>query len=163
MIDSSVLARLRAYVCCEPDSRPPTHADLGALLAEVDRAAKIAEERDAARRELVAIDNAICASGHPPGDGYNPLRLAREVLAKVAPAPTIGGPMPEPWPGMGVERIANDGDSVIRYTADPIKMDGVWFMTPTGNPNLPDPDDGTTRYDELTAIYEGRRCIWRRA
>ena len=158
MIDPAIIIRLRAYVCCEPDSQPPSHNDLGALLAEVDRAATIAEERDSARRELIAIDNAICASGHPPGDGYNPLRLVRELLAKVPPTPTIPGPMPEPWPGMG----ATVEDSPNGYRKGQTVVFGGYYYDRAGKLILLAPNGVEIPADRITAIYDGRRRIWQR-
>lgn len=123
MIDLDILVRTRAYTYCEPDSQPPTHADLKALLTEVDR-------------------------------------LASE-LAKVPPTLTPGGPMPEPWPGMGVETV--DDTRIDRWTPDLAMVNGVWYMLPHGA--LAEDDEIKNEYlrlDDATAIYDGRRCIWRR-
>lgn len=70
------------------------------------------------------------------------------------------GEMPEPWPGMGVEHVI--GGTVHRYVAWPTLVDGVWRMLPAG---LRCTADEAKRYlplSDVTAIYDGRVCIWRR-
>ena len=72
---------------------------------------------------------------------------------------TPGGPMPEPWPGMGVETV--DGGRIDRWIPDLARVNGVWYLLPHGA--LAEDDDIENEYlrlDDATAIYDGRRRIW---
>ena len=72
--------------------------------------------------------------------------------------PVVGGPPPDPWPGMGVELAGRLRPRVVVNhvkldTADPTK----WRLV------LPD-GYGAMTYEpaNIAAVYDGRVCVWRR-
>lgn len=68
---------------------------------------------------------------------------------------TPGGPMPEPWPGMGatVDDEYRKGHTIV--------FSGYCYDL-SGNLFLLSPNGTKVSADRIAAIYDGRRCIWRR-
>lgn len=73
--------------------------------------------------------------------------------------PTIGGPMPEPWPGMGVEWVREDGSRAM-FVADPVQDGDTWYFLAAAEPEIL-PADSIVAAD-IVAIYDRRLRIWKR-
>lgn len=88
---------------------------------------------------------------------FDAIAAGEDVYADVVP----GGEMPAPWPGMGVEVVADNG--TVRMIVDAVLIDGMWYVLPPGAASRIDYDSEPSRLDEVTAIYDGRRKVWERA
>lgn len=74
----------------------------------------------------------------------------------IGPWTRVGGPMPDPWPGMGVKVRLTHRDGWAMYLCEPVCVDGVVYATTVGEPGV------SRRLDEVAEVWDGRRCIWKR-
>lgn len=79
----------------------------------------------------------------------------------IGPWTRVGGPMPEPWPGMGVKVRLTNRDGWAMYLCEPACVDGVVYATTVGEAEMPEP--GVSRMlNEVVEVWRGHICIWRR-
>lgn len=114
-------------------------------------------------RRLLDLINAYAAATRGPDDPFGERaaclnEVAAELSAAIhAPTCRIGGEMPEPWPGMGVELVGGRRRMLVAHVkldiADPTK----WRLV------LPDAN-GAMMYEpaNIAAVFDGSACVWRR-
>lgn len=76
----------------------------------------------------------------------------------IGPWTRTGGPMPEPWAGMGVKVRYRNGWAM--YLCDPVCVDGVVYTATVGN-EMPKPE-ANWRLDEVLEVWRDHICIWKR-
>lgn len=121
--------------------------------------------------ELAQFTSAAVMGAHAAEAECARLRETLNHLTAVAPKEPVGigpwtrtgGPMPEPWPGMGIEWVTGAGRK--QATASPwFNHDGSlrWFMRDGWDPST-DLRHGAIEPAIVTACYDGRVCVWRAA
>ena len=150
MIAPSLLAYQRAFLAY--DAVDPSDSMAHALAMDALDAAETAWRKDGC-----PIYDA------PPVPGAE--RLASIIVHGTPERPGPCGPMPAPWPGMGVEYevVWANGEREVTLTICEIIRMGVRRDDPWVAPGA---YHGVVRAalvpNQILAIYDGRTCVWRR-